>query len=269
MSCGKLVFIGLITFYLVVGSGTLFAGIGASPTYLEISGAHGERLKGYFTVYNTGKEPLDVSVYFRKYFKLNENRKIGVKNWLHVRPMRFKLGTEGSREVKYIVQVPEKGIGEVMSLIFFKAPSSPGSNVSMSFGVSIYVGIEGTKVVKGKIEDVRLRRVIIPSGNVPPYYNVTVSVKNEGNVHIRPQIKMDLYRERKKIKMVDLPFGWPVFPNESYNYQCSLDLNGSRLEPGYYLSHIEVSFDGQVLKKKTAFFVDRDGNIILKRAKRL
>lgn len=261
------VLVWIIICFLILLPVFSYAGIGAMPSHEELKGKPREKIKGSYTVYNTGDNPLDVGVYFREYFKLEENKKIAIKDWLHCRPMNFRLGPKEKKEVKYIVRGPERAVGEVMSMIFFSAPSVPGSNVRMSFGVSLYARIDGTDVVNGEINDVELKRVSVPSGGFPPYYAVTVNLDNKGNVHLRPRIKADLYKGRRLVKTVDFPFGWPVFPGQKYNYQGSWRDEEYRLKPGSYVAEIEAGFEGQVLRKKTAFFVDEQGGIFMKKVR--
>lgn len=243
-------------------------GIGALPTHYELKGSSGEKLKGSYSVYNSGEKPVEVEVYFRDYFKLEENMDIDTKDWLYVRPKKFRLNPQEKREVKYIARVPEGAVGEVMSMIFFRAPSGPDSNVMMSFGVSLYVMIEETEVIKGEIGDIKLNKVFPSAGDLLPYYSVEIPVKNNGNVHLRPHIKIDLYRDKKKLKTSDVPFGWPVFPNETYRYLGSWKEEDIQLDYGSYMVEAEVRFYDQILKKKSAFFVDKQGNVCTKKGKR-
>lgn len=263
----RILFFTGIIFSSFIWHGISYGGVGAIPTFQELKGKPGQKLRGSYTVYNTGDAALEVDVYYEEYFKMEENKQITTKDWLHVRPMRFTLNPQGKREVKFIARVPERAVGEVMSLIFFKAASTAGSNIMMSFGVALYVRTEGTEVVKGEVSDIDFARVVVPTGSAPPQYNIKVKVKDNGNVHLRPQIKVDIYNDRKVIKTVEFVFGWPVFPENSYEYLGSWKEEEYKLQTGSYMAEAEVTFEGQMLKRKTAFFVDEQGNIFMKKVK--
>ena len=257
----------LIFSSLTMWADSSYAGIGAIPTYKEESSVANTKITGSFNVYNTGDNAVDVDVYFKDYYKSEENKSIRSKHWLHVRPMKFNLGPKANREVKYIARVPEDAVGEIMTLIFFRAPSAPESNVMMSFGVSLYVAIEGTEILNGEIENINIEKIFAPAGGNPPQYNIKVILKNSGNVHLRPQINIKMYKDKKVLKTVDFPYGWPVFPGSDYEYIASWQEREFKFKQGSYKAVAEVKIGDQELKRATAFYSDKDGNIKMKRIK--
>lgn len=239
----------------------VYAGIGAKPFFQELEGQVGEKLEGVYSVYNTGDTPLEVEVYLKDHFRSEENKDISAGDWLSCEQMEFTLGPEETKDIKFVAQVPEGAVGEIMGMIFFSAASSTGSNIKMSYGVPVYVKIKDSAIVKGSIKDIKIKKMIEAPKGISPYYQASVLVENEGNVHLRPTILIKLYRDKEFVKTVLFPFGKPVFPSGSHNYMSTWKVEEFEIPSGDYIAEAEVSFYEEILKKKTGFAVDKDGNI--------
>ena len=258
----KIIILLILTFcFVTIYPCMSYEGIGVKPSFQEVEGNSGEAIKVVYSVYNTGDKPLDVEIYFKDRFKLEENKEIFAKDWISCEQMKFTLGPQETKDIKFIAKVPEEAFGEIMGMIYFCAGSSAGAGIKMSYGVPVYVRIKNTTVIKCNIKDIEIKKETKTPKNIPLHYKALVLFENEGNVHLRPKVKVRLYKDDKKALNVLFPFGKPVFPDGSFNYVSSWDVTEFKLQPGLYVAEAEVTFNGEVLTKKAGFKVDEDGNI--------
>ena len=243
-------------------TGLSYAGIGAQPDFQEFTGNPGEKIEGVYSVYNTGDKPLKVEVYYKDHFKLDENKAITAQDWISCEEKEFILGAGETKEVKFTAIVPAKAFAEVMGMIFFSGGSVQGAGVKMSYGVPVYVRIKDTALVKGDIKSVELQKIIKTPKDVPPRYKALVRLENTGNVHLRPEVKIKVYKEDKFVKNILFPFGKPIFPTDSFNYQSSWEVSEWEIPEGHYKGIVQVSLgEENIVETETGFTVTKDGSI--------
>lgn len=238
--------------------------INIEPMLMELSGKPGEVFKGSYTIINPNETEMAVQIELRKWKKFVQNKDIKIPDWLELESQWFKLKPKESKQFSCTIKIPEGAIGELMAMVYFNAPIAPGSNVRMSIGTSIYVTVKGTEVISAEIEDIDIERFYKPGVGVPPYYSISVKIKNNGNVHLRPRIKVDLKnRKRKRVYPVNFTYGWPVFGEELGGYVGNLNID--KLPEGRYSATAIVTFPDvqhETLKKRIHFNIDGNGNIV-------
>lgn len=263
----KNLILSLILLFSFVLAPPAFA-IGTDKVVEEIEGKPGEVLTGSYRVFNTKDHKTHIDVDFKDWFVLPENKKEGIEasKWLKLEPMSFDLEPSESREVKYEVCVPEKAVGELVAMIYFAGPGAPGSNMNIRFGVSLYVAIAGTEKIAAEIGNFIMKKPIMPKNYKTPFNCAMVTIKNKGNVHIRPTIKV-VVKDMKgnEVQKIGFKYGWPVYPGGEYTYQG--DWYVEKIPQGIYQAEVKVSVDKikDVLRKKIFFDVDKDGNIEIKK----
>ncbi len=254
----KLVWLLTITFCLLSVK-SLFAGITVEPVRQEIKVSPGKKAQGSYFVYNVGKEPAHITVAPRDWFVLKENKGISADSWLRIMPQELDLEPGERKEVKYEVAVPTEAVGELVAMISFVPQAEEESMINVVFSVSLYVMIEGTEILKGEISKVDIRRGK-EEGSSDLRFGVLV--ENRGNVHLRPKGKIVIEdRKGKKIKEVELTYGWPVYPGKNRGYFA--DWKGASLKSGKYKAIATVDYGDpeNILKKTVSFKVDKKDNI--------
>ncbi len=243
---------------------TARAGIGAQPAFQEFEGQPGEVIEGVYSVYNTGDKPLAVEVYFKDHFKMDENKDIFAKDWLSCEEMKFTLKAEEKKDIKFRARVPQEAFAEIMGMIYFCAASSTGSTIKMSYGVPVYIRIKDTAVTKAQLDSFKIEKVVETPKEIPHFYRARLLLENKGNVHLRPKIKVRLLQDGEFVKTILFPFGKPVFPGNSHNYQTSWNVGEFEISPGIYKAESEVAFNGSILKKQDTLIVEKGGKIYTK-----
>ena len=233
----------LITFIFIfcVAPAVSAMGISVSPSRQELVVDKGGVYEGTYTVTNETQYDTAVTVIPKDWFLLKENIGIATTDWLHLSAHELQLKAGETAELGYRIVIPRNAQGVLIAMVSFITPSSPGSNINVSQGVSTYVTVRGTEKKAWEIGDIHVE---LSSTSL----RVSVPVADNGNVHIRPRGKVVVTDEHKLVvAKLDLPYGQPVYPGQSRSYEISY--SGLALKPGKYLVTAEISCDEQVKRK--------------------
>lgn len=172
------VFAVTIAALLFLSVNACFAGIVVAPDKIETTAKQKETIKGIMVVENRQETSASIKVYSSNWFK----QKMEPETWLTIEPNEFVLKAGEQKRLKYTVLVPENVTGELMGMVFVNATPEKGP-IGLEMSVPFYVAIEGTTDFKVDI----LRCYLSAKDDV---LDGIVSVQNNGNVHVRPDVKV-------------------------------------------------------------------------------
>ncbi len=233
MRINKLYFVAVLAFVLTMWPDCLFAGLNVDPVVLEAVVDKGVPAEQCFKLKNTGKIPLQVRVELDKKGK----RDIGVADWFSVETDKLKLDPGQEKKVPYKIVLPEGAEGEYRCMVFFVADElgKQKSLLGIRFGVPVYAIAQNTVKLGAAVNKIKLK--YDPAAKK---MSGTVFVKNESNIHIRPQIDLEVLDAQGERKCVfNVPFGQPAQVGQTRPFMFSRRLD---LVPGSYQLKARVDY---------------------------
>lgn len=239
---------------------------GVSPPRVEMRLPAGESFTGSFTVGNPSGSPVKVRVTVEDWSSAQDGRQVikgevSSLGWLVFSSQELELRPNRSDIINYTVTLPKDAKGEYAAMVYFGTLPDPlkgGISVISRIGNAVYVIVEGTEIVKGEITNVIISRI--------EPLKIDVTIRNEGNIHIRPRGKIiirrkGLFLKKGDRKPIEIPFnevGFPVLPQQHYIFEAWLK---ERLEPGIYRLELNIQFGTERLFQKLECSVNKEGKI--------
>jgi len=242
------------------------------PTTIVASVGSGKSETFKFVVGNTKEYPVVVKI-SKTNWSMTEKRQIvrnvaGKTEWLSLGQDKMNISANSSKKVPFTVTVPQGALGEYRALVFFEEAEKQESKRMLSavtrIGVSVYISVEGTEMVEGKLEEIQLASSTI-----------IVNFHNSGNVHIRPAIKMLVKdNQGKLVKGRDgepveilITTGWPVLAGKNCIFSKTWK---NDLAPGNYLAIFSSGFQSpygskdKFVQTRELEFKVKNGDILVK-----
>jgi hypothetical protein len=232
-------------FFLLCASVQLsFAGIMVDPTVIELSGTPGEVVTGEYTVINKGEEPVIVTIepvdWLKRYLKKKDT--ISPEEWLSFEETTYELGPAEVKKIPYTVTVPENMKSEEAAQVYFSFMGKSGEQALRTrLGVIFYLAATNKVKIKADIEDFFFEAK--PTPEKENFYNVNfrVSIKNEGNVHIRPFGAVKIQQDKVDIVVLKINPERGIYAGDSDNIQAYVE--EVPLAPGEYTVLAEIHCD--------------------------
>lgn len=214
----------LLQIFCVVCAGlfcanTLFAGIGVEPTRIELILQADYETSGKWTITNTGEEPIRIGVEIEDWMGEGAQSPKKPDNWLKIEDNNFILKPDERKEVVYKVKITKEMDGGALAMVFFEYNNAEGppSIIQPRFGAALYVVNKGTERLEAEITDAKLTK--IKDKDNKDGIRIDVTVRNTGNVHIRPRIGVAIKDKKgRDITKTAMPYGWPVLPGRDHTY---------------------------------------------------
>jgi len=202
--------------------------ITVSKHRIEISVAPSESYRDTFMVRNAKGAAVDVGLRVEGWHKAVEGiakAKDDTFSWIEINPREFELKKDEEREVAFKVTMPETAQGELNAMIFVKgAPkevSEGAVGINMSIGIPIYVMAKGTEIFEAEVEELKITRY------AP--LEMAITIRNSGNVHIRPKGVIDIRDDEQSLFSVPLnEYNYPVLPHSSRTLEIKTKRDLSR-----------------------------------------
>ena len=238
------------SFAMLMAAPLARAAVSVSPPRVVLQAKPKETRVGFFTVENTGDEPLTIKVEPEDWSG-GMGGKRGAVPWLRVKPTNLVLGKGKSARVKFTVRVPAGASGELRAQVFFTTESGGGISMRSRLGAIIYVGVEGTERIEGSLTHTELfYTAATPGVATPDRLEVVMRIHNRGNAHIVPEGTIVLRdQEGRTVATIPLPPGWGLLPNEEDTYHAIG--HGVHLKPGVYTVDITVECGNDLRHPKT------------------
>jgi len=253
----QILFAFIFLFFACVYAGA--EGLSISPTRIEMPIERNTVAEGSFSVTNNynGVAEIDITASDWNTYKGNGNPDIN--SWLKISQPHISLQQGETKKVSFTVQTSSAMAGSVSAQVTFtmRPPGNEGVIVKMS--CPVYLTIKGTE----KVDFAFSNFAVYGGGNSD--IKVQMRFKNNGNVHVRPSGKMNVYDGKKKLVYTcDIPESYPVYagtPNSSaFEVPIPKSLN---LAPDLYTAKIIMSARNKTIKKKIKFSITDNSVIFL------
>jgi len=195
------IFLPLLFFFFVFlqkVSAQESTGIALSPPTFEISANPGDILKNTIRVENLNDRAIQVVVDKRNFTALGEEGSVSLTeeetpfslaSWISVEPTEAEIGAKSTRTFVFTTNVPlnaEPG-GHFGSIVFKVGADAKvaqtGATVSQELGALVLLEIAGKATEAAILETFNAKKLFWEKGPV----DFEIRVKNEGNVHLKPQ----------------------------------------------------------------------------------
>lgn len=241
---------GLVVLFLSLPAWPL----SVTPGRTEVRIIPGNKTETYLTVVNDAKEDMNVGLETKDWFILEANKAnhLTVDTWLTVLGAKeFVLKPGKSRKIPIAVSCPKNAQGELVGMVSFVYQTHPPSMVTPVISVSVYLTAQGTEKTAGEIGDLVVRRL-------PQAVQAIATVKNTGNVHLRPSGVVLLVDDQgRQVDGLPIREGGPAYPGRDSPYG-TYDMT-LKLKPGHYLAKATLTSDGYSMVSERGFTVPGDG----------
>ncbi|MDR2427266.1 MAG: hypothetical protein LBD46_08850 [Endomicrobium sp.] len=232
------------------------ASLSVSPSRVDIRAGINESIKASFMVTNNYEGNVNIEVLTNDWNSYKGNN-INVNSWLNIETKKFVLAKGESKEVFYTIITNQDMQGSVSGQVTFslKPPGNDGITIKMSF--PIYIIIKGTEQVDFNVE--KIINVAKKNNGI----TASFSMQNNGNVHVRPQGKFNIYNKKDKLVASSvIPERVPVYANTSRSGFYAEIPDITNLKAGKYIAEILVETQGQSSSKKIEFRIKKDRTIV-------
>ncbi len=173
-------------------------------------------------------------------------------DWITVSPKKFTIEEGKTQEVTFTVQVPSTGVnGTYWGAILIQGSprkvEREGATVLAveRFGVKVYVTINGTEVLSGRVTSVR-------KVSLDPL-TFTVTFENTGNVQLRPKGTIQIISQTgETVRTIPIE-EFPVLPGAVQTVTVK-DPSPEPLTPGIYRALVAIDYGGENLAGGTRDF---------------
>lgn len=223
----------LLMLAVSLSAGSPLAGIGLNPAVTEIVIPAGVPSEGRVAVKNSFNEEIAFEVQTENWLRRRgvetPGAEIEPEDWLSVETPVFSIRPGEIKDVRYTATIPEGTEGELVAMLFFApAPEEGGISVRSRFGAIIYAAAEGTLDVSCKAESLRY------TGS-----GLRVTVRNTGNVHLRPDGKVIVTNPQGDVSTFSLQSGWSLFPGQARHFTAVTE---EELPEGEYTAQAVIEY---------------------------
>ena len=237
----RLYFIVIFTIVFTGLPVCLFAGLHVDPTVLEVVVDKDAPTEQSFILKNTGEKPIQVRIELKKKNKDD----IEVSDWFNIDTKAVRLESGVMTQVPYKIDLPKDAEGELRCMVFFVADEigKQKSFVGIRFGVPVYAIVQNTVKLGAVVDNIKVRYDVVGER-----LKGIVFVKNESNIHIRPNVDLMVLDDKgKKKTSFEIPFGQPAQIGQTRPFRFSQEME---LEPGNYELVASVYYGKMYGKKK-------------------
>lgn len=246
-------------------------GLVMGPARFEVSLPPGEIADADYYVQNDTDQPAHIVVEPENWFEdVYKYGKLEIKDWIEFDSYEFDLKPKEIKKLRLRIKVPTDIKGELVAQIFFTSAvleesGKPAERIKARVGSILYVAIKGTEIVDAEINNIAISEEYKEDERV---IKVGVSVKNKGNVHIRPTGKAAIEdKAGKKLIELDVESGKPALPGQEIAYNALW--NNPELKSGEYKVSVTINYGKELGMEKTMvsekiFEISKDGKVMAK-----
>ena len=227
------------------------------PSRIEVSLHAGETGVADYYAQNETDRPIHVTVEPENWFKdAYSYGDLSAGDWIKLDIYEFDLQPKEIKKLELRVRIPPGISGELAGQIFFSSAvideSGEQAGVRSRLGAVLYVAVKGTEIIDAEIRNINVSRIIVENKEK---LNIEVTVKNKGNVHLRPTGKVFISGEKDKAPIeLDLLSIETTLPNRQSTFYALLD--EAELEEGSYNIRAAINY-GQIFKEDKEAMLDK------------
>jgi len=266
----KRAFAAVITTLTLVGSSAGIAlaagpiGTTVSPPVYDLAGKGGEVIVKKMTVHNDSSAPQSYTSVVNTIAPANEEGGLAfgpastadLSGWITVSPAKLDLAPNESADFNITIKVPAAAAaGGHYATVFAKSESSTqvasGASVTSMVGTSILLKVSGSTVESADVVEFSTSRARLTPGEPIDF---SVRMRNTGNVHVRPQGTIQIYRDSVKMDEVAINSdGLNVLPSSIRKFVGS---SNKTLPSGSYTAKLALTYGaGQAIAVPAISFV--------------
>lgn len=245
-----------LTLSLMFVCSLAFAGLSVKPSIVNVSGEPGSTYKGSYSLTSTYENPVTAELNLSNGNSFSGNGELNVEDWLKFEKKEFDLKPGETIDIPYEVLISTSMKGSVCGRLDFSAQQS--SMINLSISIPIYVTVEGTEDINFEIDSLNITR---NSKDGSLFYKMTV--KNNGNVHIRHSgiVKIFDKKKKKEITTVHIDETVPTYCEKSRDFNGNIPV----LKKGKYVAVFTIKALGKEATKEVKFKVTKKDIKILKK----
>lgn len=242
---------------LIFLSSSAFAGLAVEPAVVNFSADIGAVCENKYKVTNTEDIPVTVKVTKEDWKNSYDNNEfVTVDKWLELSSKEFDLAPGCSAEFPFKVMTYEGMSGSVSGMVVFSVQKGM---IEMSMKMPVYITIRGTEKVKFDISSIYVARNEATGGI---YYGITV--KNDGNVHIRHKGSIALYdKDTNLVSSIYIGETYPTYSKTERQFNGILAEKGV-LKNGKYKAVFKIEAFGKKVEKKVKIKITKNGKFVAK-----
>ncbi|MDR1941869.1 MAG: hypothetical protein LBQ47_06055 [Endomicrobium sp.] len=235
----------------------LNASLTIDPYGVEIKTDRNSSFSSKWKVKNNYAREIKLNISSLEWDSYKANKNIPVNSWLKIVPDEITLGQGESKEIFYTADAGGQMQGSVLAKVTFTVPPERDGGVIVKMSFPVHMIIKGTEKVEFNVENLSI-------SSVGKSAKLNVTVKNTGNILIKPYGTADIYKKKKVAASVFIESDHSVFTDSQDSYSVNLPDN---LKPGKYTAQVSIKALGYESyapdsKKAIQFRVKKDGSII-------
>jgi hypothetical protein len=193
----------------------------------------GKKATGELTVTNDEGEKINVVLSSKDWFVTPGNEKFKASEWLSFKQKEFPMEKDGVKTVQFFVEAPQGAKGELVGMLSIGVQPEIPTTLNKVLSVAMYVAIQGTEKLKAEVQAI----MISPSSGT---LTASLLLKNEGNVHVRPEGWFVIKNTKGQIIAdITLEKGRPTYPGKENVY--SGQVKDVQLKPDEYSAEIALN----------------------------
>jgi hypothetical protein len=220
--------------------GFVYAGISVTPDRHIVSLMPGEETAVMYHIDNSGTADIDITIEPKAWSGMKDPYK-----WLSLES--DTIYAKAGELTSFIVNLkaPEDEKGEMMAMLFLCYKESVGSQLNIRNGIPLYMVIKDTEYYDLNIEDMH-----ISYSRIDDFYdlNFVVKIKNTGNIHIVPDVKVIVKNDKGKT-LNTMALKEPNIVLRDKNHAYRLMWREPGLRDGIYKATVELNYEDKIEPK--------------------
>ena len=242
-----------VLFVLTFLAGVSSAGLIVSPARSEILIENGKIHNGSYIIENDNDAEINVTITAKNWNNSPENAGIQTGDWLDIPVKSVTLQPRQKTEIKYTAKsLNYKGSLSAMVSFSFASPTARGINLMTS--VPIYMTIAGSERIEFEIE-----RISVENPKMYKENGITVlyTVKNSGNIPLRPSGRLKIIKGKKTLHEQAIGEQSPVYAGSNRVFMEK----AAPLKKGKYVLNISLSALERTAEKNIQIRFNKYGEI--------
>jgi len=250
-----IIFLCILAVLITATSACSEAGVSVLPDRHIVSLMPEEEEVIMYQIYNSGDEDIDITIEPKAWSGIEDPYQ-----WLSLESDTVYVKAGESTPLIVKLSVPENIAGEQVAMLFLCYKDNVESQLNIRNGIPLYMIVKGTKNYELNIEDAG-----VSYGRKGDFYdlNFIVRIKNTGNVHIVPDVKVIVKNsDGRTLNTMSLKRSHIVLRDRAQIYRLGWREPG--LRDGIYKAEVALDYEDKIapVMKEIEFHVS--GNTIEK-----
>jgi hypothetical protein len=251
----------ILLLLLVLLQTVSYANLSIDPYKIEMKIDKNSSFGSSWLVKNNYDRDIELEVTVSEWGSYKGNKDILVGSWLKISPAHIRMKKGESAAVDYSVKTNASMEGSMLAQVSFAVLPEQGGNVTMKISTPVHAIIRGTEKVYFDIETLS----IVPSSTGGGINKLNITIRNGGNILIKPFGEVKIYDKKKKVvSSLNFESDRSVFTDSSDVFSVQIPLD---LPAGKYTVEVNAKALGYEsaanVKKAVMFRIKKDGGLIL------